>query len=230
MDAMGLVRSRIRECEAVGVELLCCPEGILGGLADYADDPRQIAIGPQLGEIRSVLAPLASDTVTTIIGFTELGADGLLYNSAAVLSLGEVSGIYRKQRPAINRSVYAAGRESPVFRIRGLIFGIVICYDSTFPELAGRMSAQGAQVLLIPTNNALPLNHTNASPDLNAACTKVDVSRAVENRCWIVRADVVGRTTELVGYGASEIVSPQGAVVRSARSLCEDLIIADLEF
>ena len=80
--------------------------------------------------------------MTTIVGFTELAADNRLYGiSAAVFQRGSVVGVYRKRHPAINRSVYAAGRETPVFRAGALTFGIVICYDSNFTEPARLMAA-----------------------------------------------------------------------------------------
>src|SRR5438270_578834 len=72
MDALGLMRTRVKWCEAEGVTILCCPEAILGGLADYAGDPTQFAIAACAGRLDSALASLASDTVTTIVGFTEL--------------------------------------------------------------------------------------------------------------------------------------------------------------
>src|SRR5258708_38498442 len=75
MDALGLIRSRVKWCEAEDVAILCCPEAILGGLADYSRHPTQFAIATDAGQLETALAPLASDTVTTIIGFTEL-ADG----------------------------------------------------------------------------------------------------------------------------------------------------------
>src|SRR5688572_18049745 len=133
-DAVALIGEQVRRCEAEDVELLCCPEGSLGGLADYVDDPRTIAIdatgggGGGGGQLARVLAPLASDTVTTIVGFTEVGASAHLYNSAAVLHRGDVVSVYRKLHPAMRRSVYHAGSEMPVFTVGGLTFGIVICY------------------------------------------------------------------------------------------------------
>jgi hypothetical protein len=33
-EALSLIRERVEWCESVGVEILCCPEAILGGLAD----------------------------------------------------------------------------------------------------------------------------------------------------------------------------------------------------
>lgn len=52
----------------MGVQVLCCPEGILGGLADYARRPDEIAIDVQNGQLERLLTPIASETVTTILG------------------------------------------------------------------------------------------------------------------------------------------------------------------
>ncbi len=57
----------------------------------------------------------------------------------------------------------------------------------------------------------------------------VDIARAIENRVYVIRADVAGRTDDLVSYGSSGIVDLNGTVLQSARRLHEDLIIADLD-
>jgi predicted amidohydrolase len=195
VDALGLIRTRVLWCEAEGVDILCCPEAILGGLADYASDPRQFAISAAGGRLDTVLSPIASDTVTTIVGFTELSDDGRLYNTAAVFHRGTVAGSYRKQHPAINRSVYAAGCDAPVFHVGGLTFGIVICNDSNFAEPATRMAARGARALFVPTNNGLPLARAHA--EIVAGARNADLTRALESRVWVIRADVAGRTDRL---------------------------------
>jgi len=96
-EALGLIRQQVVRCEAEGIEILCCPEGVLGGLADYVVRPDAIAL--HCGDLNDVLAPLASDTVTTIVGFTETDRGGRLYNSAAVFHRGSVVGVYRKLHP-----------------------------------------------------------------------------------------------------------------------------------
>jgi predicted amidohydrolase len=227
MEALDLIRARVEWCESEGVAILCCPEAILGGLADYGAHPARFAIAADAGQLDSVLAPLASNTVTTIVGFTELADSGCLYNSAAVFHRGSVVGLYRKQHPAINRSVYEAGREVPVFQVEALTFGIVICNDSNYPELARLMAARGATALFVPTNNGLP--PARAYAELVTEARNVDIATAVENRMWVIRADVAGRTGELVSYGSSGIVSPDGMVVQSARQLSDDLIVAEID-
>ena len=225
LEAIELIQERVAWCESEAVSILCCPEAILGGLADYSENPARFAIRPDDGQLAKVLAPLASDTVTLIIGLTELAEDRL-YNTAAVFHRGRVAGVYRKLYPALRRSVYSGGSAAPVFRVSELAFGIVICNDSNFSEPAKAMAAQGARALFVPTNNGLP-NH-RAYPELVQEARASDVARAVENRVWVIRADVAGANRELMSYGSSGIVDPSGKVIREANLQCADLLVADV--
>ena len=227
MDVIGLIRQQVDRCESEGVEILCCPEGVLGGLADYASRPTDIAIDVEAGQLHALLQPLASDRVATILGFTEIGRGGRLYNSAAVFHGGSVVGTYRKLYPAINKSVYEAGDEMPVFTVGGLTFGVIICNDSNYYEPARVMAARGAAALFVPTNNGLP--PTKAGPELVARARNCDIARAVENSVSVIRADVAGRTESLMSYGSSGIVDADGMVLESARQLGPDLIMADIQ-
>lgn len=222
-DAVELLRRQVERCEKENVTVLCCPEAIIGGLADYSENPRAFSVG--IPQLESVLAPMSSDTVTTLVGFTERGQEEQLYNSAAVMRRGAVVGLYRKQRPAINRSVYSAGCDAAVFRIHGLVFGIVICNDSNFPELVRQMSMQGATALFVPSNNGLPPGR--ADEKLVAQTRRVDIARAIENRMWVVRADVAGHGRGLVSCGSSAIIRPDGTIARAATPLHEELLVVD---
>jgi 5-aminopentanamidase len=227
MDVIALIGEQVGWCEANEIEILCCPEGVLGGLADYTDHPADIAIEVESGQLQTLLAPLASDRVTTILGFTEIDKSGRLYNSAAVFHKGSVTGIYRKLYPAINKSVYQAGDKMPVFTIGGLTFGIIICLDSTYYEPARIMASYGATVLFVPTNNGLPPG--KAGPELVTQARNIDIARAIDNSVFVIRADVAGRTQNLVSYGSSGIVDPDGLVLQSARQLVADLLVADID-
>ena len=224
--AIDLVCEQVAACESAGVEILCCPEAILGGLADYASDPRSIAIDVESGQLADVLRPLASDRVTTIVGFTEMDPASTLFNSAAVLHRGRVIGVYRKHHPAINRSVYAAGHSTPTFTVGTIKFGIIICRDSTFAEPARTLALQGATVLFIPTNNALPPPRGGAK--LVADARRCDVERATENRVTVIRSDVAGRTGHLVSYGSTGVVGPDGTILARAAELEPDLVIVEI--
>ena len=71
MEALELIRDRVKRCETEGVDILYCPEAVLGGLADDAECPVDIAINVESGHLEALLAPLASKSVTAIVGFTE---------------------------------------------------------------------------------------------------------------------------------------------------------------
>lgn len=218
------IREQVQRCEREAVTLLCCPEAYLGGLADDAASPQQCAIRTADGELERHLAPLASKFVTTIVGFTELTEGCQLHNSAVVFHDGLVAGIYRKHHPAIRRSVYTPGKEIPVFDVCRLRFGVLICNDSNDPALAAAMVARGATVLFVPTNNTLPA----ARADVVDQARQVDIALAWQLGVHIVRADVAGMLGDRISYGSSAIVNRDGAVIRTARRLSEDLLIADL--
>lgn len=226
-EVLVLIRDQVDHCEALGVEILCCPEGVLGGLADYADRPAEIAIDVEGGGLHEMAESLASDLVTTILGFTEADRSGRLFNSAAVLSRGSVVGVYRKLHPAINRSVYHAGGEAPVFTVGPLTFGVVICRDSVFHEPTAVMVSRGAKALFIPTNNGMPPARGGA--ELVAEARGIDIARATEHGVPVVRADVAGRTPNLVSYGSSGIVDQTGRVLADARRLQSDLLVAEID-
>ncbi len=224
-DALALIRRRADQCEAEDVRILCCPEAVAGGLADYARDPFKTAV-PTSG-VLTFLGPVADARLTVIVGFTELSSDGGLYNSAAVVRHGTlVGGVYRKRHPAIRRSVYRAGKDSPVFHADGVCFGILICYDSTFRGLGAELASLGARVLFIPTNNALPASTTPT--EIVAEARMCDIALATENGCWVVRSDVAGVAGSLRSEGSSAITSPAGGTVSTASPFGEDLLVSEI--
>src|SRR5215469_4926571 len=82
MQTLDMIRDRVKWCESEGVDILCCPEAILGGLADDVGCPAHISIDVKSGALEALLAPLTSHAVAVIIGFTEDGSAGALYNTA----------------------------------------------------------------------------------------------------------------------------------------------------
>ncbi len=227
MEAIDLIRRQVKICESEGATILCCPEAVLGGLADNSAAPDDLAINAGGDRLAKVLAPLASRKVTTIIGYTERAADGRLFNSAAVFREGVVVGIYRKHHPAINKSVYCAGDQIPIFEVGGLTFGIILCNDSNFDEPAKRMLARGATALFIPTNNSLP--EKRARDGVVAWARQVDAAWARDHGVSVIRADVSGRADGLLSHGCSEIVDASGTVLQSAPPFAETLLIAKID-
>lgn len=225
-DAVARLAERVRQCENAGVSLLCCPEAALGGLADYAETPDDSAIPSERDALGAKLQPLASRSVAVIVGFTERNSSGRYYNAAAVYVDGVVVGIYRKHHPAIRRSRYSPGGHLPVFRVAETVIGILICRDSTDERLAAALVEQGAELLCIPTNNAMPRDR--GGPGLVHDVRALDARLAQRVGVPIVRADVVGTARDLISAGSSVITARSGAQVYPTGAKQGELIVAEL--
>ncbi len=226
VDALDHVRARVRECEDAGVSLMCCPEGALGGLADYVDAPDDIVIPSDSKSLASYLRPLVSKTVAVVVGFTESDETGRYYNAAAVYAGGRIVGVYRKQRTAIHGSRYSAGSETPVFLVNGIPVGILICRDSTDPQLWTTLVERGARLLCIPTNNAMPPNR--GGPELVEEARTLDAQQAMQHGVTVLRADVVGTARGLVSAGASVITGSDGVCTGASGTVAGELVVAGL--
>jgi predicted amidohydrolase len=85
--------------------------------------------------------------------------------------------------------------------------------------------ARGARAIFIPTNNGMPEDRGGA--ELVMAARETDIAWAKELGVLIVRADVTGRTGELVSYGSSAIIGPGGMVMAALEPMTPGLIGAE---
>lgn len=84
--------------------------------------------------------------------------------------------------------------------------GLAICFDVRFPELFRVLSAQGAQVLVLPAAFTVPTGRAHWQVLLRA--------RAIENLSFMLAAAQVGlHTNGRETYGHSMIVDPWGEVL-----------------
>ncbi|MCG2633729.1 MAG: carbon-nitrogen hydrolase family protein [Gammaproteobacteria bacterium] len=87
----------------------------------------------------------------------------------------------------------------------GLV-GMAVCYDLRFPELFRQMVARGARIMVLPSAFTAASGAAHWHLLLRA--------RAVENLCYVVAPDQVGRHANgRDTYGHSLIVDPWGAVL-----------------
>jgi predicted amidohydrolase len=84
----------------------------------------------------------------------------LIYNAAVLMAPdGKIAGKYRKvslPRNEIEAGI-APGNDYPVFETRFGKVGMMICYDGFFPEVARRLSNNGAEVIAWPVWGCNPL-------------------------------------------------------------------------
>jgi predicted amidohydrolase len=143
------------------------------------------------------------------------------WNDAFELVRGAIA-VYRKRHPAINRSVYAAGTDTPLFTIGGLTFGVIICNDSNHPELARDIAAGGAHALFVPSDNGLArafvvIAHEAIGVEAEIAAGPLLDADSRPSRDMRVER-LVSVPDARVGAGSIDRASPRARPSRRARS------------
>lgn len=108
--------------------------------------------------------------------------------------------------------------------------GILICYDSEFPELARHLADQGAHIIFVPFCTAERQGYLRVRYCAHA--------RAIENQCYIVLSGNVGHLPQVknmdIQYSQSAILTPcdfnfsRDGIAADSTPNTEMLILADL--
>jgi apolipoprotein N-acyltransferase len=95
---------------------------------------------------------------------------------------------------------YSPGEDMTIMRVKGLpAFGVLICYETIFPDLARTAVVKGANMLINITNDGW--FGDTAAPYQHLAMAGM---RSVENRVWLVRS---------ANTGVSAAFDPTGRMV-----------------
>jgi len=107
-------------------------------------------------------------------------------------------------------SVLTPGESSNIMAVNGVNYGGLVCFDSIFPELARKSVNDGAEILLIATNDSW-FRDSPAIYQHNAQA----VLRAVENNRYVIRA---------ANTGVSSFISPVGEILRQSNILQREVL------
>jgi predicted amidohydrolase len=201
-------------------DMLVLPELFLTGynigeavaaLAEPSDGPSALAAG----------RIAAAHGLAIIYGYPERAPEGV-YNAAAVIDRkGRRIANYRKIYlwGDVERGQFLAGGRSDLFELEGLKFGLQICYDLDFPELARAQAQSGADGLIVlsATTAPYPVVPRHLVP-----------ARAYENQMFVAFANRTGEERGLRYAGESCIAAPDGAVLATSGT-GEALVCADVE-
>jgi len=128
------------------------------------------------------------------------------YNTAIVVSPeGKIVASYRKMFPWLPYEANVnAGKDFCIFDVPEVgRFGLCICYDMWFPEVARTLTWMGAEVILHPT----------MTPTSDRALEVVlSQANAIFNQCYFIDINGIGP----FGGGQSLIVDPDGRVLQKA--------------
>jgi NAD+ synthase (glutamine-hydrolysing) len=165
---------------------------------------------------------------TVIAGYAH-SVDERVYNGAAVIQDGRITGVYRKGRlpnyGVFDESRYfEPGPEPLTFAVGDLTATLTICYDLWSIEWLKQRFAGLPRLDWIANISASPfeLGKTAKRQAVIARCAK-------QFRCPVTYCNLVGGQDELVFDGRSVIASAEGQVAGQGRAFDEDLLILELE-
>ena len=160
----------------------------------------------------------------------ERAGPGVFYNSAMIVNpQGDIILKYRKvhvpARRGLEKLFYRRGSKYPVAEVNGWRMGIVLCYDSLFPEPTRIMALKGAELIVIPFG---------ASTTEHSIWDQLMVARAFENGCYVAPCNAIGNHSMPDGSpfnlgGKSLIANPYGAIIAQGGTDDEEIVTGDLD-
>ena len=153
--------SAVAEAAAAGARLVVLPELCDSGYV-FGDDPAQASAeagalaspADDSTTLRQWHALAAEHELVIVGGFCERGADGRLFNSAAVVDASGTRAVYRKAHLwDKEKLVFTPGDAPPPVVDLGFgLVGVMICYDLEFPEWVRLAALDGADLIAAPVN------------------------------------------------------------------------------
>lgn len=145
----------IHAAVAEGADVIVLPELTTTGYPfDDVDEVRAVALPADHHLFDAWSASLGESGAVVVGGFAELGDDGRIYNSAAVVDGSGVRAVYRKTHLWDREKLFFTPGSAlpPIVDTAHGRLGVLICYDAEFPELTRQLALGGADLLVVPTN------------------------------------------------------------------------------
>jgi N-carbamoylputrescine amidase len=150
-----------------------------------------------------------------------------VFDSAALVALGKIIGVYRKVHLACEENHYfIPGNETVTFKTKIGTIGIGICYDMVFPESARILALKGSEITIF-------ISSWGTVGNIKFYGRFLPVARALENQTYVIFCNDVGEI-EWKGrrskhYGESKIISPTGEIVAESVTDQEEVITGILK-
>ena len=160
---------------------------------------------------RELLSRLAKKYQVNIVGGSVATKNnGKFLNTMYVVDrTGNIVAEYDKAHlfKLMNEHLYMnEGKKTNVFELDGVTCGGVICYDLRFPEWIRLHTLIGAKIMFIPAQwPKKRIDH----------CQVLLQARAIENQCYIVAVNRVGKDPNNEFNGHSMVIAPWGELILS---------------
>lgn len=208
------------QARAQGARVVVFPEACLTGYCR----PREMAMlaQPFAGSLRERAAEIArAHEILLVFGMPEREG-GNVYNSLIALDAkGNELGRYRKTHLWAAESKWATpGDQFVTFKTEYAHFGLMLCYDTRFPEVSRALALRGIEVALVAS--AWRSTHVEEW----RFCAR---ARALDNGIFLAGSDAILEAEHFTCAGGSLIVGPDGRVMALANYGEEGMITAEID-
>jgi N-carbamoylputrescine amidase len=215
----------VERATQAGAKLVCFPELNVTGYCNHTDITALAQ--PISGPAGTRLSALAQASGLIILaGLAEYNPTGLPFATHGVFWPDGKTDVYRKLHLAPNETAFfSPGQDVPVFEATQATFGIQLCYDGHFPELATAMTQKGVQIIFMP----------HASPRGDAAAKHQSwlrhlPARAYDNSVFVVACNQWGTNGRGLAFpGNAVVVAPSGNILAKRVEDEEGILVVDLK-
>jgi predicted amidohydrolase len=200
------------------VDIAVFPEMFLGGYDLSRVDETAVALdGPEVAVVRG--AAKGANTAV-IIGLAERRDSSISNSLLAIDGDGAIVGVHRKTTLwGDEQEVFEAGRSLTIVQLAGRKLGLMLSYETEFPEIARDLAVAGADLLVTASANMEPYydDHALASR-----------ARALDNRMCHVYVNRSGSENGLQFVAGTRVVDDEGQVVAAADGADAQVFVAKL--
>lgn len=242
-ENLAFIIAQLQAEAAQGSDLVVFPETGLtsffkheeGGLRRLWNEGSIDLDGPELSAICEAAKTLG---LYTVVGFNERSSIvGTIYNSAALIGPEGIVGVTRKQfLPGIEKLYYTTCNRRETFECALGRIGIVICYETLFPEIALEHFKQGAEILVFTSSFWSGGSKGGAGDPVTKKkfWESVPTVTAIQNQAFVVSCNACGfldlgnKVGTWERLGLSQIVSPNNGILVQAGQFAAETIRAEL--
>lgn len=209
---LNKAKELVKKAKAQGAELILLPE-----LFDVGYDLEIVKhLDYNTEATLDFLKALCKELeIYMIAGVYENTSEGKFNTAYVIDNEGNQIGKYRKNKLfclSIENEIFTPGEEQCIVEIKGIRFGIMICYDIRFPELGRKYIDAGCEVIAVVS--AFPFPRVEHWKTLLKA-------RAIENQLYVVASNRVGKNADFWFHGRSCVIDPWGTMLQEANETDE---------
>lgn len=204
-ECFGDLARLLDQSGAVGSDLVLLPE-----MCNRVGEVRAVRSAEEIAEpipggptVKLLQEKAKQHHMYVVAGLIEADGDTLFNTAVLIGRNGELEGRYRKVHPYWPEEMFDGimpGDSLPVFDLDFGRIGVMVCYDSWFPESARLLGLQGAEMILFPAAGYEPL---------------ILPARAIDNRAYVVASALGGKAMILNTVGHTLAETDEGLITAS---------------